>query len=390
MRKWSAVAVDVLFKQPKHYNMLDQLVFDVERNYTPESRSIFLQHGFGLLDSIHRPHPELFDLYKKQKRMDWDENEFNLAACRVEFQTRPKHLCDKVLNTLAWQWEGDSVAAHSIAPVVAPFVSDDDAWLAYQRISDNEALHALSYSEIVKLGLGGDASVRMKEILANQASMRRLKVVASNMSIVKVVGAKLTLGMIERNSDEAIDAALLFSTTLLGLERLQFMESFAVTFGTGELGAFMPIVETVQKIAADEWTVHIPMNKYVITNERTVPRSVKALERIRPRVEKMYDEIIQSELEWSRTTLHADGKEMTGLPPKYLEDWLYFGVTDVYNTLGWKNPHREVYKNPLPFMDDWLNINTNQGSPQEKRGGNYLLGGVVKSNQEAVFDVSDI
>ena len=370
--------------------MIDQTVFNTNRDYTPASNSIFLQGGFGLLDSIHRPHQTLFDLYKKQKRLDWDENEFNLEACQVEFLTRPKHMSEKMLNTLAWQWEGDSVAAHSIAPVVAPFVSDDNAWLVYQRISDNEALHALSYSEIVKLGLGGDASVRMKEILNNQASIKRLEVVARNIGLVKRTGAKLTLGLVTPDSDEAIDAAMLFSSTMLGLERLQFMQSFAVTFANGELDAYMPIVETVQKIATDEWTVHIPANKYVIENERSVERSVRSLERIRPQVEKTFSEIIHSELEWNYKSLHGDGKELTGVTPKMLEDWLYFGVTDLYKVYGWKNPHREVYHNPLPYMDGWLNINKNQGSPQEKKGGNYLLGGVVKAREDAVFEIDDL
>lgn len=370
--------------------MLDQNVFDIHRNYTPDTKSVFLQGKFGLLDSIHRPHQELFDLYKRQKRLDWDENEFNLAACQVEFQSRPKHLSDKMLNTLAWQWEGDSVAAHSIAPVVAPFLSDDDAWLAYQRVSDNEALHALSYSEIVKLGLGGDTSKRMFEILNNQASLSRLKVVAESMGKVKKIAGRLMMGDLDIASDEAIDGAMLFACTMLGLERLQFMASFATTFAIGELGAYMPIVETVQKIAIDEWTVHIPVNKYVVQNERKVPRSAKALERIRPTVERLITEIVRSELGWNYDFLHADGKEMTGVTPKMLEDWVYFGVTDLYQTLGWTNPHREVYKNPLPYMNDWIMIDKNQGSPQEKKGGNYLLGGVVKSSEEVVFNVDDL
>ena len=370
--------------------MLDSSVFNLNRDYTPSNRSVFLQSEFGLLDSINRSHPELFDLYKRQKRLDWDENEFNLEACQKEFQQRPKHICEKMLLTLSWQWEGDSVAAHSVAPVVAPFLSDDDAWLAYQRISDNEALHALSYSEIVKLGLGGDSRQRMKEILDNQAPIARLQVVANSMAKVKKIGARLILGEISRDSDEAIDAALLFTSTMLGLERLQFVKSFAVTCGIGELGAFMPIVDTVAKILTDEWTVHIPVGKYVITNERQVPRSIKSFERIRPTVEKLIADIVKSELTWNYQFLHADGKELPGLTPKMLEDWLYFGVTDLYQLFGWPNPHREVYNNPLPFMEDWLDINKNQNSPQEKKSGNYLLGGIVNSSQNTDFDVDDL
>ena len=72
------------------------------------------------------------------------------------------------------------------------------------------------------------------------------------------------------------------------------------------------------------------------------------------------------------------------------EDWIHYGLTDVYNTLGFTNPFRTVTKNPLSYMDSWLNINNNQGSPQEKRGGNYLLGGFAKSDEATTFSVDDL
>ncbi len=365
-------------------------IFDVNRTLEPKSKSLFLENKPGLLDSIHRPHPELFRLYKLLKSMDWDELEFKLHLCQAEFLTLPKNITTPMINTLAWQWEGDSVAAHSIVPVIAPFVSDDDLWLAYGRIGDNEGLHALSYSEIVKYGLSGDPAVRMREVLENIDSLKRLSTVANAMAMVDEIGTKIKRNEISRDSDEAIDAAMLFEVTMLGLERIQFMQSFGVTFAIGELGALMPIVETVQKIAMDEYTVHVPVSKYVIQNERTVPRSIKSLERIRPTAEKILGEILKSELEWNQTMFAGENTEIAGVTPKMFEDWIYFSNTDVYNTLGWDNPYRVVSKNPLPYMDDWLNINKNQGSPQEKRGGNYLLGGIEKSERVIVHDISDL
>ncbi len=64
---------------------IDSNIFDVNRNYSPDSKSVFLLNKPGLLDSIHRPHPELFRLYKLLKSMDWDENEFQLMKCQMSF-----------------------------------------------------------------------------------------------------------------------------------------------------------------------------------------------------------------------------------------------------------------------------------------------------------------
>lgn len=369
---------------------IDSGIFDVNRNYTPDSKSLFLLNKPGLLDSIHRPHPELFRLYKLLKSMDWDENEFQLMKCQNEFLSLPKNLTKPMIDTLAWQWEGDSCAAHSIVPVVAPYVSDDDLWLAYGRIGDNEGLHALAYSEIVKYGLAGDPAVRMREVLANIDSLKRLKTVANALAKVDAIGMDIKRGVISRDSDEAIDSALLFAITLLALERIQFMQSFAVTFALGELGAFMPIVETVQKIAMDEFTIHVEVGKYILKNERNVPRSIKSLQRIESTVHQILSDITKSEIVWNGTMFSGDDTGIAGTTPGMFEDWIYYGLTDVYNTIGYNNPHRAVTKNPLSYMDSWLNINNNQGSPQEKRGGNYLLGGFAKSDDNTTFDVNDL
>ena len=365
--------------------ILPPSIFNQQKVYSSEPGTLFLQGGQGLIDSINRPHQKLFDLYKELKSLDWDEHEFQLERCQLEFKTKPAHLCYKMIQTLAWQWEADSVAAHSIAPIVAPFVSSTELWHAYSRISDNEGLHALSYSEIVKYGLG-DAAKTMRDVIENNAAAKRLVAVAKSLRHAEIVGAKIKLGMVLPESDEAIDAAMLFAATMLVLERVQFMISFAATFAIGETGSFMPIVDTVQKILTDEYTIHIPVGKYVIRNELGVERSRDAIERIWPVIQEMISDVLKAEVEWNYKQLFADGKELAGVRPAMFEDWALFAVNDVYETFGKPNPFRIVNKNPLSYMNDWVDINKNQGSPQEARRGNYLLGAVVQGDdQEPVF-----
>lgn len=370
-------------------NIIPSSILNLKKDYSPLAGSLFLSGGHGLIDSINRPHQKLFDLYKELKSLDWDEHEFELEKCQIEFNTKPDHLCFKMIQTLAWQWEADSAAAHSICPIIAPFVSSDDLWLAYLRINENEGLHALSYSEIVKYGLG-DATQAMQDVLANIEAAKRLSVIAKALHYVKTVGAKLTLGMIKPEDDEAIDAALLFSCAMLVLERVQFMISFAATFAIGETGSFMPIVDTVQKICTDEYTIHIPVGKYIIGNELNIPRSQASFKRIWPTVEKMIEETLASELHWNYNHLFADGQQLAGVTPKMFEDWALFAVNDLFDTFKQPNTFRVVNKNPLGYMTNWIDINKNQGSPQEKRAGNYLLGGVVSGDSSAMIDVSDL
>ena len=88
----------------------------------------------GLFDTVNRHYPEIWKLYKAQKSLDWDENEFDYSSCNAEFKSCTRATYDMMIKTLAWQWEADSVASRAIAPVLAPFITSSELWAAWQRI----------------------------------------------------------------------------------------------------------------------------------------------------------------------------------------------------------------------------------------------------------------
>ena len=66
---------------------------------------LFFGQEPGLLDSIHKFYPKLWRLFKKLRKQDWDEEEFDFSLCNVEFKTCPPHVYERMINTLIWQWE---------------------------------------------------------------------------------------------------------------------------------------------------------------------------------------------------------------------------------------------------------------------------------------------
>lgn len=105
-----------------------------------DSNEIILGQEPGLFDSIHNHHPELFDLYKRLKSMDWDENEFPYGDCLHEFETCDKQFYDMMIKTLAWQWEADATASRAIVNILGPVMTDSRVWAGYVRINDNECV----------------------------------------------------------------------------------------------------------------------------------------------------------------------------------------------------------------------------------------------------------
>ena len=687
--------------------MIADYIFNSENNYASSGMSLFLQDQHGLIDSIHKRHPEIWNLYKKMKSLDWDENEFDYSSCVVEFNTCSKITYDVMIKTLAWQWEADSVAAYNLLPIVAPFVSSTELWALWSRIGDNECLtghhqvltpkgwkridevteddkvaqwdytasnirfvkperivvkdyegqlihfhdsdvsrvsqivtpnhrmpivypygikqfnstrqtageveydttnaiptsgflsssdrqltsqeclyiavqacgslgnsyqsqyllnsldkekedrllylcnlckwpvtsvvvddirhysiqapvaeysnlantfdwfnldeigyewavdflsevrwwntaqstegpnryyfkdvtcankvitlahmtgrqgrltaildmsdyampsdycltakytyqvditnksyvsgeaisktmvdhngkvycltvptgyfmvkyndaigitgnclHALTYSEIVRNSFENPDEV-LESVLGETKALQRLETVANVFANVYEVSHKLSLGMIDRDSDEAYDAIMSFVVTMLILERIQFMASFAITFAIVDTGLFLPIGSAVQKICTDELQVHVETNKEIIKNELKTEKGYASYVANNNLYKKIIREVVESELKWT-DYLFSDNAELVGLTSNLIKDWVLFNANDVYSFLDINNPFKVVKKNPLGYMNDWVDINSSQKSPQEEKVGNYLLGGLKNNTNDELFSV---
>lgn len=288
--------------------MIDTNVFNTEKSdYT--TPSLFFGEKAGLFDTVNKHYPEIWDIYKTIKSLDWDESEFNYSSCVNDFKTCDKSTYEMMIKTLAWQWEADSFASR-ISPLVGCVVTSSELWAAWQRLSDQEIVHAATYSEIVRNSFD-DPSVILDEILAVQESLSRLETVSRVMGRAHQTAHRHALGMTTGSQDEYNDI-FMFVVGMLCLERIQFMSSFAVTFAICDTGLFQPIGKAVQKIAQDELETHVELDKAIIRREMRTDRGKIAYEQCKGEIEDLVNEIIASEMEWV-DFLFSDGRELIGL-----------------------------------------------------------------------------
>lgn len=364
--------------------MLDKTVFNTEKS-DYEKPKLLMGESPGLFDTINKHYPEIWNLYKSQKSLDWDENEFNYSSCNSEFKSCSKSNYDMMIKTLAWQWEADSVASRAIAPVLAPFITSSELWAAWQRISDNEIVHAATYSEIVRNSFD-DPSEILDEILRVQEAMDRLTTVSKFFADGYEYSHKYALGQVP-NNQETYNVVFKMIVALLALERIQFMASFAVTFAICDTGLFQPIGKAVQKIAQDEFEVHVELDKAVLRHELTTERGKIALEQTKGEIKQLLDEVVNSEMEWV-DYLFSEGRELVGLNADVLKKWVLFSARDVYNFLDIKSEDFKFPRdNPLKFMEKWLDISKTQPAPQEQDIGMYKMGVMRRTDEDQEFDV---
>jgi len=364
--------------------MLDKTVFNTEKT-DYEKPLLLMGQAPGLFDTVNKHYPVIWSLYCMMKSLDWDPNEFNYASCNAEFKSCSKSNYDMMIKTLAWQWEADSVASRAIAPVLAPFISSSELWAAWQRISDNEVVHAATYSEIIRNSFD-DPSVILDEILRVEESMDRLTTVSKFLADGYEYAHKYALGQVA-NDQETYNVAFKMIIALLALERIQFMASFAVTFAIADTGLFQPIGKAVQKIAQDELEVHVELDKAVLKNELGTERGRIAFEQTKDEVKQMLDEVVNSEMEWV-DYLFSEGRELVGVNADMLKRWVLFSAKDVYNFLGIKSEDFKFpQSNPLKYMEKWLDISKTQPAPQEQDIGMYKVTSMRRTDEDADFDI---
>lgn len=360
-------------------------VFNTDK--TPEDyrakAPLFFGADPGLFDTVNKHYPKIWSIYKTMKSLDWSEDEFDYTQCNLDFKNCPKSVYDMMVRTLAWQWEADSVASRSIAPVLAPFISDSSLWAAWQRISDNEVVHAATYSEIVRMSFDDPEKV-LGDILAVKESLVRFNQVKKVFEDLHTASHQYALGMI--SAEEAYPKVFMGVVALFLLERVQFVSSFGITFTICSSNYFQPIGKAVQKIAQDEIEVHVDLDKEVLRIELGTDRGQRTYQALKNDIKALCDEVVENELIWT-DYLFSEGRELVGTNAQKIKSWVLFNARDVYEFLDIQSDHKFPRTNPMPHLEDWINIGKSQAAPQEQDNNQYKVGTIIRDDDNAEFDV---
>lgn len=343
---------------------------------------LFLGEAPALYDSINVTHPKLFELYKLQKATDWDEAEINLSQARIGMDTCPPETRDVMVKNLALQWEFDSVASRSIAPLFAPFITNSEFWAAILKNSEVEVLHALTYSEIVRQCIPYPSTI-FEQIHHNEHIIGRMEPVGKAFEALRIAGAKYILGLI--SDEEAYPIVMMALIALYCLERGQFVVSFAATFATVDaIGDFQGIGTLVQKIMMDERFIHAEVDKLAIKIELASERGKKFMEQHSKDVEALIDSVRQAEYNWA-AYLFSEGRKVVNLNEALMIEQTDYEFQDIYQAVGLEPP-KVIKKMPLKFMERWMDMNKVQNAQQEGDSANYLLNIIVDDIGDATME----
>lgn len=240
--------------------------------------------------------------------------------------------------------------------------------------------HSIAYSEMIKTSFT-DPEAILKKIIESQETADRMSKVEDVLEELYHAGLKYSVGNMSK--DEAFPIVYCGMTAIYLLERIQFIASFAITFGLGEAGLFLPIANCVKKICADEIGVHSLVDEYVLREMRKMKYWKHQPKEFHDNIIEIIDDVERIELEW--TDFIFKDRTIVGLTPELVKDWVRFNVQMLKQSMDLPFEVK-VKENPLPWMNNWLSLNKFQNAPQEIEKSDYAVGAMKDDLDDADFD----
>jgi len=342
-------------------------VFNKEnKGHITKEYPLFLGEDLGLFDTINVAYPKLEELYQQQVSQIWNEFEIDISQDKMDMLNVPKETTDLMVKTLSWQHLADSIAAKSVSGVLLPHITNSELEGLVSAWAFFECIHARSYSHIVKQTFRNP-----NEMLQN--TYEELSVLARSETISEAFNELEVLPKDASKRDK--QAALIKAiTALFALEGIAFMSSFAVTFGITETGVFQGIGQIVKLICRDE-VLHTRMDYEILSILKKDPEWQSILQEELPNIKEILDSVVNQELLWG-SHLFSEGRQVVGLNANLLKDYVLYMSKPLYKFLGVPFDYDNIDKNPLPYMDKYIDSSKMQAAAQEIQLTAYNVGAI--------------
>jgi len=324
---------------------------------------LFFGEQLGFIDTINMPYPVLDTLFQEQLSQIWNEFEIDLSQDRQDMLNAKPEIVDLMVKTILWQHLADSIASRSITGILMEHVTNTDLEAWYNCVSLFETIHARTYSHIIKQTFP-DPNQALREGYADLAVVKRSDILKDCFDDL----ANLPVTASLEQKEEKLYLALI---ALYCLEGINFMSSFAITFGIAETGIMQGIAQNVSLICRDEM-LHARGGAEVLKIE--IKKNPALFERLAPQIKMLFDAVLETEMKWT-DYLFSEGRQVVGVNPKLIKEYVNYMAQPVARTLGIEVPLIE--ENPLPYMENYIDSSKVQMAAQEIQLTSYLVNSVL-------------
>ena len=342
---------------------------------------------------------EIFSrLTEKQLSFFWRPDEIDLAKDRADYQSlsdSEKHI---FISNLKYQILLDSVQGRAPSSALAPVSSlpELETWINTWNFS--ETIHSQSYTHIIR-NIVTDPGVIFDTIVVNEEILKRADSISRYYDdLIKYTELYNLFGDGTHRlngEDVVVDLKCLKKKLYLCLvcvnilEGIRFYVSFACSFAFAERKLMVGNAKVISLVGRDE-ALHLTGTQHIINllsrgaDDQDFASIAKECTK---EVEKLFEDAAQQEKDWA-DYLFKDGS-MIGLNREILHRYIEYITNERAKAISVKLPF-EVTKNPIPWINQWLQSDNVQVAPQELEITSYLVGQIDSNILETDFNTFEL
>lgn len=353
-----------------------------QRDFDAFSQPMFFGETVNVARYDQQKYPIFEKLIEKQLSFFWRPEEVDLTRDRKDFIALPAHEQHIFLSNLKYQTLLDSVQGRSPNVALLPIVSlpELETWIETWAFS--ETIHSRSYTHIMRNVLTEPGEV-FDDIVSNPAIVERATSVTRYYDeLIAQTQRYQVQTQSWRESSEGKSALRELKRQLYRtlvsvnvLEAIRFYVSFACSFAFAERSKMEGNAKIIRLIARDE-ALHLTGTQHMLnlmTRGHDDPEMAEIAEEERDTLVQIFREAAEQERDWA-AYLFKDGS-MIGLNTEILSQYVNHITDQRLTALGYE-PIFGKPKNPLPWMDAWLQSDQVQVAPQETEISTYLVGAI--------------
>ncbi len=161
------------------------------------------------------------------------------------------------------------------------------------------------------------------------------------------------------------------------LEGIRFYSGFASVWASNEFRDIFPGASKILQLIARDENAHMALTQNVINKLRKDPEEgfQEIFEKITPKIYDMYFEASEEEFEWI-DFLYQHGTPL-GINQNIAKEYVKYLTNLRLRAIGLKSIYPGSNKNPIQWINKWLNFGSSEAALQEIEAVDYQTGGIL-------------
>lgn len=334
---------------------------------------LFFGSGRNLQEYADPKYPIFARLDDEMESLFWRPQEVSLQKDRIDFKKKMDKGGEFIfVSNLSYQILMDSVQGRSPLLAFLPVITNPELEACIVTWGFFEKIHSKSYTHMIR-NLFANPDDVIDQVMEIPQIIERAKSIGDYYDEFIDVMYKWQQDPNSVDQEELYTKLYMALISINILEGVRFYVSFACNFAFGENKIMEGTSKIMSLIARDE-AKHLALTQHILKLLQNGAEGTywqEIAEKCKPKVHDLFMIAAQQEKDWA-TYLFSEGS-MFGLTEAVLHDYVNHMVNKRMKAVG-VEPAMPSTRNPLTWMNSWLNSKSIQVAPQETEIESYVVG----------------